>query len=267
MAEFKRWDSYQRFAEEVRRDRRYFRSEESEAFIQAVLATATAKTSTMRAGFPLLWRAQHGCCGPHKVKVDDHDLEVFYPYLPERMKPRADKVGEGRANPKGVPYLYLATKRETAMSEVRPHIGFLISVAQFTAMRDLKIVSCADEKFRIFDLTFDEIESMENLGPERRERLVWGDINGAFSAPVERKDDVVDYIPTQILAEAFKYAGYDGIAYESSFERKDNKNKGYNVVLFDITAAEPDTPSLHRVKWMCFDFKEETFSGRPGALA
>ena len=137
MPEFERWDSYRRFADEARRDRRYFRSDESEAFLHAVLATANAKTATMRAEFPLLWRAQLGCCGPCVIKVDGHDREVFYPYPPERMKPRKNRACEGRANPKGLPYLYLATKRETAMSEARPWIGSHISVAQFKASRDL----------------------------------------------------------------------------------------------------------------------------------
>lgn len=39
------------------------------------------------------------------------------------MKPLSNSASEGRANPKGIPYLYVATDKETAMSEVRPSLG------------------------------------------------------------------------------------------------------------------------------------------------
>jgi len=93
MAEFKWRNSYARFATEVRRDRRYFRSADTEAFIEAVRTTATARASTMPAGFNRLWRAQLWYCGPHIVNLESHDREVIDPYPKERMKPR-----EGRAS-------------------------------------------------------------------------------------------------------------------------------------------------------------------------
>jgi RES domain-containing protein len=42
------------------------------------------------------------------------------------MKPIPKWQGEGRANPRGIPVLYLATHRETALAEVRPWIGAVI---------------------------------------------------------------------------------------------------------------------------------------------
>ena len=44
------------------------------------------------------------------------------------MKPLERIALEGRTNPKGIPYLYLSSKKETAMSEVRPWIGGYISL-------------------------------------------------------------------------------------------------------------------------------------------
>lgn len=54
------------------------------------------------------------------------------------MKPLRDKASEGRANPKGIPYLYLATTKEAPMSEVRPWIGSDISVGQFKLISQLQ---------------------------------------------------------------------------------------------------------------------------------
>ncbi len=63
------------------------------------------------------------------------------PHNPTRMKPIPGQASEGRANPKGIPYLYLATHRDTALAEVRPWIRSLFSVAQFKIVRDLVVVN------------------------------------------------------------------------------------------------------------------------------
>ena len=47
------------------------------------------------------------------------------------MKPLGGRATDGRANPRGIPCLYLATTKETAMSEVRPWIGSYVSAGQF----------------------------------------------------------------------------------------------------------------------------------------
>ncbi|MFZ0569740.1 MAG: RES domain-containing protein [Rhodomicrobium sp.] len=44
------------------------------------------------------------------------------------MKPIPNWLSEGRANPRGIPYLYLASTRDTALAEVRPWIGSHITV-------------------------------------------------------------------------------------------------------------------------------------------
>ena len=121
----------------------------------------------------------------------------------ERMKPLKDRAVEGRANPKGIPYLYLATNRETALAEVRPWIGSLISVGAFEILRELRIVNCSSDDHNII--------YREEPPPEEREKAVWVSIDRAFSRPVDPSDDVAAYVPTQILAELFKAEGYDGI--------------------------------------------------------
>jgi hypothetical protein len=47
---------------------------------------------------------------------------------------------DGRANPAGIPYLYLGSTQGTAISEIRPNTGELAYVADFTTPPDLNLV-------------------------------------------------------------------------------------------------------------------------------
>ncbi len=92
-----------------------------------------------------LWRAQLG----HDWRPEYAGDEIidYFPtaYKPERVKPLRDSAREGRANPKGIPYLYVATKKETAMSEVRPWIGSIISTGFFVTTKELKLIDFSVE--------------------------------------------------------------------------------------------------------------------------
>ena len=89
-----------------------------------------------------LQRAQLG----HDWREEENDEEpdeVQAAHSPARMKPLAEKASDGRANSKGIACLYLATKQETAVLEVRPLIGSYISIAQFKVLKDLCLVDCS----------------------------------------------------------------------------------------------------------------------------
>jgi AAA+ superfamily predicted ATPase len=85
--------------------------------------------------------------------------------------------------------------------------------------------------------------------PRKREEAVWGDIDAAFATPTTATDDASEYTPTQILAEALRDAGFDGVGYRSAY------GQGHNVVLFDVNGAEQRNGLLVRVKDVKFDFK------------
>ena len=82
----------------------------------------------------------------------------------------------------------------------------------------------------------------EEPSPKEVERSVWAHIDRAFAEPMTRSDSTAEYVPTQIIAELFKDAGYDGVAYKSNFGEK-----GYNIALFDIDAAALINCGLYRV--------------------
>ena len=157
------------------------------------------------------------------------------PYPKSRMKPIPEKVSDGRANPKGIACLYIATDYDTAILEVRPLIGSYVTVAKMEIMKPLKIVD-----FTSAYVNFEDRWSVRTI--DEVEKAVWSDINDAFSKPAQRSDDSLDYIPTQILSELFKSNGLDGVAYKSSYGEA-----GYNMALFDLDAANVGDCYLCRV--------------------
>jgi RES domain-containing protein len=159
------------------------------------------------------------------------------------MIPPKRGASEGRANSKGIPVLYLATDRETAMSEIRPWIGSNISVGTFRTRKDLRVIDCSndDKKFSIF---------LKEPSAEKRELAVWRSINRAFSTPISPNDREADYVPTQILAELFKKNKYDGLVFKSSCA------EGHNVVLFDLKNAELVGARLFSAQSLRFGFHE-----------
>jgi RES domain-containing protein len=154
--------------------------------------------------------------------------ETEGPHPPERMVPRRDRATEGRVNPKGIPCLYLSDDRDTAMTEARPWIGSYVTVCQFKVLRNLNVVDCTLDLKLVVTATI----LGEKPNPADVEAHAWKAINNALSKPVTRNDDVAEYAPTQVLAEAFRGAGYEGIVYGSRL------GKGKTVALFDLNAAK-----------------------------
>lgn len=238
----KSWRSYWDFSGAVHNRARYVRDKATEGFLAIVRETAQTRMTTLEVQ-SYVWRAQLGHAWKTDSDPDGNEWEVEVPYAPERMRPLRDRAREGRANPKGIPYLYVATTRDTALAEVCPWIGSLISCALFQVTRDLTLLDCMTPKpnHRLF---FGD-------GPvEARERCVWGDISSAFARPVSPTDDVAEYVPTQIIAELVKANGFDGIVYRSALSVE-----GKNIVLFDLDAAVMVNCGLFTAEAIQFNFK------------
>jgi hypothetical protein len=177
-------------------------------------------------------------------------VDLPYPCGEERMTPWADKAKEGRVNPKGIPVLYVADDVNTAISEQRPWLDAYVSLATFTLRSRVAIVDCTIDAEPATGMTsLARIAKREPI--EERERVVWGDINRAFSRPVTPSEDTAHYAPTQIIGETLKKAGFDGIAYKSSL------GQGKNYALFDLDCATYTTCELYQIGNIC------VFEGTP----
>lgn len=243
MARFKSWQSYQTFQREIVQKRRFVRTAESEEFLRIVAETCKSRLRPVREGF-VFWRAQKG----HGWRVEGPaGEEVPDPFPRERMKPRRDRASEGRANSKGIPCLYVATTREAAMSEVRPWVGSLVSVAQFKTIRALTAVDCSVHHNADFPIDY----FFRTPSPDEVDAAVWADIDRAFSKPVTSSDETAEYAATQTIADLFRAEGYDGVAYKSAFGEK-----GYNIALFDLDCASLINCSLYATKNVKFEFDQ-----------
>lgn len=244
MPEFSSWRSYWDFEHVVKRQSRYVLPPEVQTFREAVLATADKRAQNILAQVHL-WRAQRGSAWRFDK---EHGVEIEIAHPPDRMKPRRESAPEGRVNPKGIPCLYLATVRDTALAEVRPWVGEPVSAGQFEILRDLRVVNCTTKQTGT-TLYLEEGEP----SPAEREESVWNHIDRAFAKPVTRNDDVADYVPTQILAEWFKANGFDGVAYRSAL------GPGLNIALFDLEAATLRNCSVFEMgAYPAVEFKETT---------
>jgi len=251
---FKSWSSFISFREKKKHEERYFHSEEVQEFLNAVLATAHERFELIPEG-QRYWRAQ---LGSDRWPLDDGDGHIVdyrpVPYSAKRMKPLAEKACEGRVNPRGMPYLYLATNEKTAISEVRPWVGSYLTVAEFETRKPLRLVDCSRCEVDPMIQTARDLDMLFKLKPptpKEATEIVWRWIDLAFSEPVDRDDSTVGYVPTQILAELFKTNGFDGIKYKSLF------SGGNNLALFDLGSAEQvDEGKVVQVTKIDLDFQQ-----------
>lgn len=229
------------FKAEVSQRRRYLRSAAGDHFLAAVAETCRSRVETFAEGHEF-WRAQVG----HEWSTDADGRRISGPHPEARMRPLHDRAYEGRVNPKGIPCLYLATSREVAMSEVRPWLGSVVSVARFALGRTVRVVDCSHYHGA-------EAPAEDLPDPQGIDASVWAHIDFAFSRPVTRSDNTAEYAATQIIAEVFRSEGFDGVIYKSAFAEQ-----GYNIALFDLDAALQTESYLYQVQKAAFEFRELT---------
>ena len=155
--------------------------------------------------------------------------------------PPASATRDLRANYRYIPYLYCANHPYTALVEVRPRLGANVSVATITTKAELTLLD-----FTLKDIPKRMTDAKLNL---------FADLSMLYSKPVASDDDILDYIPTQFVAEFAKRLGYDGISFRSSLTPElDNQNihehsnlDRYNIVVFNYHKCEPISSNVVNV--------------------
>ena len=247
---FKSWRSYLIFKNAVDTKQRYILDEESKGFLNSIIDTCGERERHLNAGI-VVWRAQNGHDWrpyyQHNPETDEdiHVDDFPTPFTDIRMKPLVDSAAEGRANSKGIPCLYVATNKETAMSEVRPWLGAILTVGQLRLTKNLRVLDFSVEHGKNNSHLY-----FEEPSPKDIIRAVWLDIDNAFSKPTKTSDLKSEYAPTQIISEFIKSKGYDGIAYKSALA-----DEGHNICLFDLQSAEVDHCFIFESTKIKFGFK------------
>ncbi|MEJ7821353.1 MAG: RES family NAD+ phosphorylase [Chitinophagaceae bacterium] len=147
------------------------------------------------------------------------------PYTNKSMFcPPKDKATAGRANPIGIPFLYLSDNDKTVLYEIRASYLDEVSIGTFILNAEITneiFISDFTESITIFH---------PSMVSERiKSTLLKQKISADLSKPMRRYDSELDYIPTQFICEFIKvYTGVQGIKFRSSLH-----TVGNNIVIFD----------------------------------
>lgn len=155
----------------------------------------------------------------------------------EMKAPPQHLTPHGRANPAGIPYLYLGSEVATSVSEIRPHTGEIACVAEFFLQRGLEFIDLRHPRESISPFS----GGMVSLGQLRCYLEFLERLGYELTRPVSRFTSAVDYTPSQYLCEFIKKSGYDGVLYRSSV------SQGVNLALFYPDKATIGNLFQHKV--------------------
>ena len=170
-------------------------------------------------------------------------------YPPEEMgAPPERHASHGRANPAGIPYLYLGSLAKTAVAEIRPYPGETVCVAVFETVADLQFVDFRDPRSLISPFLLSDESVLAQLRGGDIEYLE--SLSRGLTTPVVPTDAAINYTPSQYLCEFIKKCGYHGVIYSSSV------SEGMNLALFDPEKAVAGEISEFSIISVSVDMRE-----------
>lgn len=163
-------------------------------------------------------------------------------------KPPKQFATSGRANPEGIPYLYVSDSVKTTIYETRSSLYDRLTVGTFKLNAPLQVISLNKIEelgpFEIKEKGF-EIDEFINVRPYLLK------LQSELSKPIRKQDSALDYLPTQYLCEFIKLKGYDAIEYKSAMH-----NGGYNLAVFKDENLKCIDAIFIDVTELKYDYKE-----------
>ncbi len=167
------------------------------------------------------------------------------PYeLDEMGAPPKRLASHGRANPTGIPYLYLGSLPNTAIAEIRPHTGERATVANFKVPLDIIAVDLRDPRMHVSPFL---LSDASEIGKMRSDIPFLERLGEELTRPVLPRSAAIDYIPSQYLCEFIKKKGFHGVIYRSSV------SDGINLALFSPDFAKIISVSQYNVDCVSVD--------------
>ena len=166
----------------------------------------------------------------------------------ELGKAPKEVVKNNRFSPIGISYGYFSFDEKTSIYEVRAEFNKEVAIGIFELKEELSLVD-----FRKKYSLSSELYEKKDMNPfdEQNFNILLTDIYGFItdiSKPINENDTLLEYVPTQIMAEYIWSLGYDGFIFDSS------QNKGgENLVLFG------DNPSYKSHKVIKIKEKSVTY--------
>lgn len=165
----------------------------------------------------------------------------------EMLCPQKEVSTAGRANPSGIPYLYLSDNEDTILYEIRASYLDEVSIASFHLKQDLS------QDIIISDFTeTPSLYAPSKVNQRIKSTLLKQIISRDLSKPMRRYDSELDYIPTQFICEFIKvFTNVQGIKFRSSLH-----NIGNNLVVFNQDIMECKEVKKVQVSKVSIDSKE-----------
>ncbi len=161
----------------------------------------------------------------YRARIHHNESENAY-QCSKMGSPDKTKVSSGRANPQGIPYLYLSRDKETTFYETRALFKDEVSIGEFRIRED--------EELYLVDFTekasaYEGYVGLEDLKYYTKKILLKELISKDLSKPIRRYDSEIEYVPTQFICEFDRnMSKADGIIFDSSLHEG-----GKNIVLFN----------------------------------
>jgi hypothetical protein len=177
----------------------------------------------------------------HRARIQSGDVAFT---AAEMGAPSKRIASHGRANPAGIPYLYLGSTPVAAISEVRPHTGQKACVADFTTPADLKLIDLRNPRSMVSPFL---LADAADIGKMRNDLPFLERLGDELTRPVIPQSAAIDYAPSQYLCEFIKNRGYQGVIYRSSV------SDGMNLALFNPVLAQSGAVAQYHVTRVSVD--------------
>ena len=201
-------------------------------------------------GSSIVYRARIGVDGIRIAlePFNKNGKKFYVPFEGQKIGPVPPlKATNGRANRTGVSYLYCATDEYTAVAEIRPHPTDVVSVAQFSISRALKIFDFSQPNFLDF---YESDDALDSMIPFAKMAEFY---NSATSPSLEGR-----YLVTQLISECIRMEGYDGIKFKSTV------GSGVNLVIFKGGDASyvSSTTKVYEINEVKYSYIEKPIVGK-----
>jgi len=165
----------------------------------------------------------------------------------DMYSPKMEFSSAGRANPNGIPYLYLSDREDTVLYEIRASILDEASIASFRLKEELS------DDIIISDFTeTPSLYAPSEVNQRIKATLLKQIISRDLSKPMRRYDSELDYIPTQFICEFIKvFTNVQGIKFRSSLH-----NIGNNIVIFNQDIMECESVKKVQVSRVSINSRE-----------
>lgn len=214
---FEEWDEFVRM---IKYDKRFFTPEPFSGLISKISSEiANSSNSDLHHTLlPLGEKEKKPARTIYRARINPPSGRY---YIASLGAPSPEITTGGRANPHGIPYLYLASDVDTAIAETRPHKGQSVSVGSFEPERTLTLVRFGRISVMQAVMAVYFLDSEKSIHPLYVQK-VFELIAESLSAPLDPSIASIDYLPTQYICEVIKQTNCDGVMFKSAMGNGSN---------------------------------------------